>query len=88
MKLKKKEGQNVDASVLLRRENKTLMGRNTRSNTESGIDKKDHSKTALSGVIPHMQPPNTITIADAKKCLLAGTRYGYLVRGSSRVIQI
>ena len=32
MKLKKKEGQNVDASVLLRRENKTLRGGNTRSN--------------------------------------------------------
>jgi len=37
MKLKKKEGQNVRASVLLRRENKTIMGGNigTMSGTET-----------------------------------------------------
>ena len=35
-----------------------------------------------------MQPPNTSTVADAKKFLLAGTRYGCLLRGSARVIQI
>ena len=36
MKLKKKEDQNVDASVLFRRENKT--GKNTRSNRGAGTE--------------------------------------------------
>ena len=35
-----------------------------------------------------MQPVNLSTIVDAKKCLLAGARYGCLIRGSARVIQI
>ena len=40
MKLKKKEGQNGDASVLLKKENKTLMGGNARSNRGTGIEEK------------------------------------------------
>ena len=40
MKLKKKEGQNGDASVFLRRENKTLTGENTKSNRGTGIEEK------------------------------------------------
>jgi len=35
-----------------------------------------------------MQPPNPVTIADAKKCLLTGARYGCLLRGSARALLI
>ena len=72
MNLKKKKGQKVDASFLLRRENKTLKGGNAKSNRGAGI--KDHSAAASPGEPPHMQPPNPSTIADAKKYLLEGTR--------------
>ena len=36
--LKKKEGQNRDASVLFRRKNKTFTGGNAKSNTGTGIE--------------------------------------------------
>jgi len=36
----------------------------------------------------NMQPPNSGTIADAKKCLLTGVRYGCLLRGSARALLI
>jgi len=35
-----------------------------------------------------MQPPNPLTIVDAKKCLLTGARYGYLLRGAPRTLLI
>jgi len=35
-----------------------------------------------------MQLPNTVTIADANKCLLTGVSYGCLLRGSTRALQI
>jgi len=38
MKLKKKEDQNLDASVLLRRENKMLTGRNTGTKRRAGTE--------------------------------------------------
>ena len=50
MKLKKKEGQNGDASVLLRRENKTLMGGNSRSNRGTGIEEKITQKPPHLGI--------------------------------------
>jgi hypothetical protein len=37
MKLKKKEDQNVDASVFLRRENEILTGRNIQTNVEQKL---------------------------------------------------
>ena len=40
MKLKKKKGQKVDASVLLRRENKMLIGGNKGTNRGAGIGEK------------------------------------------------
>ena len=52
MKLKKKEGKNVDASVLLRRENKTLTGGNTRSNREAGVEKKIIQRLPHLGIHP------------------------------------
>jgi hypothetical protein len=36
----------------------------------------------------HMQPPNPDTIADAKKCLLTGTQYSCLLKGSARALPI
>ena len=54
---------------------------------EQGL-KKDYSETASPWDPPHMQPPNPSTIADAKKCLLEGTRYGCLLEGSARVTLI
>jgi len=35
-----------------------------------------------------MQPPNAVTIVDAKKCLLRGARYGCLLRFSARALLI
>jgi len=35
-----------------------------------------------------MHPPNRVTIADAKKCLLRGAWYGCLLRGSARALLI
>jgi len=35
-----------------------------------------------------MQPPNPVTIADAKKCLLTGVISGCLLRGSGRALLI
>ena len=86
MKLKKKEDQNVDVSVLLRRENKA--GEKIQGQIEEQGLKKRSTEIASPGELPHMQPPNPSTIADPKKYLLAGTRYGCLLRGSPRVIQI
>ena len=40
MKLKKNEDQNVDALVLLRRETKTLIGGNARTNRGASIEEK------------------------------------------------
>jgi len=36
----------------------------------------------------HMQPPNPVTLAVAKKCLLIGAWYGSLLRGSARALLI
>ena len=36
----------------------------------------------------HIQLPNPNTIVDAKKCMLKGARYGCLLRGPARVLQI
>ena len=49
MKFKKKEKQNVDVSVLLRRENKTLTGGNKETNREAGIEEKIISR------LPHLE---------------------------------
>ena len=50
MKLKKKEGQNGDVSVLLRKENKTLMGGSLRSNRGTGIEEKITQKPPYLGI--------------------------------------
>ena len=52
MKLKEKEGQEVDASVLLRRENKMLMGENNGTNREAGIGEKIIQRLPHLGIHP------------------------------------
>jgi hypothetical protein len=69
MKLKKKEDQSVDSSVLLRKENKILTGGNMR--TKCGTDwRKGHPETASPRDPSHIQTPNPDTILDARKYLL------------------
>jgi hypothetical protein len=65
MKLKKKEDQSVDASVL-RRGNKILK--------EGNMETKCRAETEGKAIqrLPHIQFPNPDTIEHAKKCLLAG----------------
>jgi hypothetical protein len=78
----------MNASVLLIRGNKILTG----SNMETVWNRdwrKAHPEIALHlGDQSHIQSPNEDTIVNAKKCLLTGTWYGCLLRGSARAWQI
>jgi hypothetical protein len=59
----------VDASVLLRRENKILKG----GNTETKCGAETEGKAIQRPGDPfHIQTPNPDSIADANKCLLTG----------------
>jgi len=53
MKLKKKEDQNVDASVLLRRGNEILTGRITGTKSGAGTEGKAIPRLAHLGSIPY-----------------------------------
>jgi hypothetical protein len=72
MKLKKKEEQNVDASVLLRRRNKILMRGNTKTKCEAETEGKAIQRLPHLGNSSQIQTPYPDTIVDAKKCLLKG----------------
>ena len=52
MELKKKKVQNVDASVLLRRQNKTLTGGNTGTNRGARIEEKIIQRLSHLGIHP------------------------------------
>jgi hypothetical protein len=71
MKLKKKEDQSMDTSVLLRRGNKIPMGGHTEK-VWSRDWRNDHPETVPLGDPFHIQSPNPDTIVDANKCLLTG----------------
>jgi hypothetical protein len=71
MKLKKKEDQRADTSVLLRRGNKILMGRNMETKCGAESEGKAIQRLPL-GDPSHIQSPNAETIVDAKKCILTG----------------
>ena len=73
MKLKK-EDQSVDASVLLRRENKILKGGNTETKYGVETEAKAIPETAPPGDPSHIQSPNPHTIVDTNKCLLTGAQ--------------
>jgi hypothetical protein len=73
MKLKKKEDQSVDSSILLRR------GNSMEGVTPTQFKAETKGMTILSGQFlcstwdpSHKQPPNPDTIADANKCLMTG----------------
>jgi hypothetical protein len=69
-KSKKKEKQNVDASVLLRRVNKIFTGGNMETKCGAETEGKAIQRLPYLGNPPHIQPPNSDVIVDARKCLL------------------
>jgi len=52
VKLKKKEDQNVDTSVFLRRGNKMIMGGNTGTKSEAGTEEKVTLRLPHLGITP------------------------------------
>ena len=72
IKLKKNKDQSVDASVLLRKENKILTGGNTESKYGTETEGKAIWRLSHLGIPSHIQTPNPDTIVDTKKCLLTG----------------
>jgi hypothetical protein len=84
MKLKKKEDQNVDTSILLRRGKQNTHGRSYRNKVWSEDWRNNHLETAPSGDPSHTLSPNLDTTVDANTCLLTGAWYSCLLRGSTR----
>jgi hypothetical protein len=70
MKLKKKENQSLDALVLLRRENKILIGRNMKTKCGAETEGKPIQRLPHLGIHPIYSHQTPDTIADALKCLL------------------
>jgi CelD/BcsL family acetyltransferase involved in cellulose biosynthesis len=66
MKLKKKEDQNVDASVLLRGGNKIITGGNMEKKSAE-TERKANRRLPHLGNLSHIQSSNPDTIVDAKK---------------------
>jgi hypothetical protein len=62
MKLKKVEDQSVDASVLLRRGNKILMGGNTETLCGAEAEGKAIQRLFPTGDPSHIQTPNPDTL--------------------------
>jgi hypothetical protein len=71
MKLKKKEVQSVDASVILRRRYKILPGANAETKCGAATEGKAIETDSL-GYPYHIQSPNTNTIVFVNKCMLTG----------------
>jgi len=71
MKLKKKQDQSVEASILLKRGNKVLKGGN--KETKFGAETEGKAIQRLPHLGIHsVQTPNPDIVVDAKKCLLTG----------------
>jgi len=83
MKLKKKKDQNVDASFLLRRENKILTGKNTGTKSGAGTEEKVIQTLPHLGIHP-ICSHQTLSLLLMSK----GARYGCLLRGSVRALLI
>jgi hypothetical protein len=92
IKLRKKKGQSVDSSILLRRGNKIITGWNMGDKLWSRDWRKVHPETFPPGGSSHIQTwkpnKNPDTISDAKKCLLTGAWNSCLLRVSVRAWQI
>jgi hypothetical protein len=72
MKPQKKKDITVDASVLLRSENKILTGGNMDTKCGAETEGKAIPETVPPGDTFHIQSPKPDTIVDAGKCLLMG----------------
>jgi hypothetical protein len=72
MKLKKKEDQSMDASILLRRGNKILMGGNTETKCGAETEGKAIQRLPPPRDPSLIQTPNPDTTADTRKSLLTG----------------
>ena len=82
MKLKKKEDQSVDTSILLRRENKIPMERVTE--TKCGAETEGMTLQRLPHLGSHaIYNHQTHTFVDANKCFLTEACYSCLWRGST-----
>jgi hypothetical protein len=73
MKLRKKEDQSVDTSVLLRRGNKILMRANMKTKCGAETGEKAIQRMPHLGIHSICSCQTQDTIADARKCLLTGT---------------
>jgi hypothetical protein len=83
-KLKKKKGQNVDASVRFRRRNIFLWEKIQRQIVEQGLEERP-SETTPPGDPYLIQTPNANHFFfDPKKCLLTGVCYSYILKESAR----
>jgi len=72
MKLKKKEDQSVDASLLLRRKN-ILIELHTETNFAAEAEERVIQSLPHLDIQPiYIQPPNPDNIADVKKCMQTG----------------
>jgi hypothetical protein len=69
MKLKKKEDQSVDASVLLRRGNKILTGEDTETKCGAETERKAIQRLPHWGSIPY-RVTKPRHYCDTKKCML------------------
>jgi hypothetical protein len=83
MKPKKKENQNVDASVLLRRGDKILTGGNMKTKCGTETEGKAIQRLPPPADPSPIQPPNQDAFVDAGKCLLMEVSNGCLLRGSA-----
>jgi len=73
VKVKKKEDQRVDTSVLLRRENKIFIGEDTETKFGAETEGKAIQRPPHLGIHPiYIQPTNPDNIAGVKKCMLTG----------------
>jgi hypothetical protein len=72
MKPKKKEGQSLDPSVLLRSGNKILTGGNIKTKYGAETEGKAIQRLSHLGIHPFIQSPNLEAIVDARKYLLMG----------------
>jgi hypothetical protein len=79
-----KKSKNVDASTLLSRGNKILMGGNM--DTKYGVETEGKviQELLYLEIHPINRHLNSDTIVDAKKCLRTGSYYSCLLRGSAR----
>jgi hypothetical protein len=88
MKLKKKEDQSIDTSILLRRGNKIPMEGVTETKHGTETEGMTIQKLPHLGIHLIYNHQTEITIVDANKSLLTGAWYSCLLRGSASAWQI